>query len=488
MTTGFGNGRIIFDSRAMSRTFRDLASAVLVSAALSAQTSGPAGGSVPPPAGKAPVVYADARPILEALPDSLPAELKGKSRSEIEAAWPDWISHHDVEIRKRLERGDEDSLVNLWLFGTSFTRLPPARDAELAERGTQAGLANVVRRRLDDFINAIASPGTNERLRFARQFVEGKGLDPTTDAGKRRLGQLLMTARERAIAEFETYDRTLERARRQKDPSAEIAAYATIFRNRGLSSDTSVLADFAVEQTLRALRRDGVLATGSVRRVAVVGPGLDFLNKADGRDSYPQQSIQPFALVDSLLRLGLADQRDLRVITFDLSPRVNQHLEMAVSNANAGQSYELYLPLAGRERWTPELVSYWERLGDQIGVEKKIDLPPDGQDTRIRALIVRPTVVQSVGPRDVNIVVERLEPLAAAERFDVVVATNVFVYYDPFEQALAAANVARMLRPAGVLLSNTLILPTPPMRSTAAHAVITYSDRQYDNMFWYQRE
>ena len=473
----------------MGRAFRSLAWTVLVSVALSAQAPGPAGGSASSPAiDKTWISYADARPVFRTLPDNLPVPLKGKPPEEIEAAWPTWVSQHDAEIRGRLERGDEDSIVNLWLFGTSFTRLPPARDSDIAARGAPGSLANVLRRRLDDLVNAIASPGANERIQFARQFVEGKGLDPTTARGKIQVRQLLIAARDRAVAEYRASDGTLERARGRNEPNAEITAYATIFRQRGLSSDTSVLADFAVEQTLRSLKSGGILAAGTVRRVAVVGPGLDFLNKADGLDVYPQQTIQPFALVDALLQLELAQPNDLRVTTFDLSPRVNHHLGEAVQQANVGQPYVLHLPLGGRERWTPDLVRYWERLGDRVGEEEQADPPSDRSDVRIRAVRVRPAVVQSIVPRDVNIVVERLEPMAPAERFDLVVATNIFVYYDPFEQALAVANVASMLRPAGVLLANTLVPLTPPMRSSAAHAVITYSDRQYDHMFWYQRE
>jgi chemotaxis methyl-accepting protein methylase len=49
-----------------------------------------------------------------------------------------------------------------------------------------------------------------------------------------------------------------------------------------------------------------------------------------------------------------------------------------------------------------------------------------------------------------NIVTERLD----AEAFDLVVATNVFIYYDTFEQALAMANVDAMLKPGGFLLAN----------------------------------
>ena len=46
-------------------------------------------------------------------------------------------------------------------------------------------------------------------------------------------------------------------------------------------------------------------------------------------------------------------------------------------------------------------------------------------------------------------------------RFDLVVATNVLVYYEPFEQALAVSNMAGMLRTGGLLLTNQPVpLPT----------------------------
>ena len=49
-----------------------------------------------------------------------------------------------------------------------------------------------------------------------------------------------------------------------------------------------------------------VLRAGSVTRVAIIGPGLDFTNKADGYDFYPIQTSQPFVVADVLMRLGLA--------------------------------------------------------------------------------------------------------------------------------------------------------------------------------------
>ena len=63
-----------------------------------------------------------------------------------------------------------------------------------------------------------------------------------------------------------------------------------------------------------------------MRRVGIIGPGLDFADKQEGYDFYPPQTIQPFAVADSLIRLGLASADSLSVTTFDLSTRVERHL------------------------------------------------------------------------------------------------------------------------------------------------------------------
>jgi hypothetical protein len=66
--------------------------------------------------------------------------------------------------------------------------------------------------------------------------------------------------------------------------------------------------------------RKGLLRRESVHRIAIVGPGLDFANKENGSDFYPLQTIQPFAVLDSLRQLGLADLRSVEIYTLDISP------------------------------------------------------------------------------------------------------------------------------------------------------------------------
>ena len=146
------------------------------------------------------------------------------------------------------------------------------------------------------------------------------------------------------------------------------------------------------------------------------------------------------------------------------------------------------LPLDGHEAWTGAVLDYWQQWGNAIGNEVAAVPPPAAAGTvKTRTVRVQPAVVSSITPRDLNIVVDRL-PLRDDERFDLIVATNVLVYYDVFEQALAAANVAAMLRPGGVFVTNTAVLPTPPLRATAAYLRVAHTAERYDEMFWYQRD
>jgi hypothetical protein len=437
--------------------------------------------------------YRDARSVLAVMRDHLPPALTGKPPAEVEAAWPGWVARRDAEIRARLARGDQDAVLNLWLYGTTFTRRPPVRERELSLLGGRAGTADILEGRLEDLMAGILSPGANERLRFARRVVERRGIDLTTAMGRDDARRFLAGIRERVLAEYASTDRILgsarDSARQHDDASFEIAAYASIFRDRGLASDTSILPAFGVEQVLALIKSQGVLGEGSVRRVAVVGPGLDFINKTDGYDFYPPQTIQPFAIVDSLIRLGLATRGDLQVTTFDLNERVNEHIDVARRRAESGQGYRLQLPLARSERWEQALVTYWERLGDRVGDETEaLPAPAAVAGIAVRAVQVRPEVVLSIRARDLNLVVQQLAPLAPEERFDLVVATNVLVYYEPFEQSLALANAAAMLRPGGVVLANSGVIPAPPLAQAVGYARVFYSDRQYDHFFWYRRE
>lgn len=416
------------------------------------------------------ITYEDARPVLETHGKTIAA-----------ADWTAWASARNAQIRARLAQGDEDSIVNLWLYGTSFTKLPRVTDSVAARLAGREAVEDLLVARLDDFVAALAKPGTDERLRFAREIVTRRGIDLATAAGREEAEVHLVEIRERAIRD--------ERLRAAEPPSAR----ATLYRDRGLSTDTRLTASFAIDRALASLADSGRLRAGTIARIAIVGPGLDFTDKAEGYDFYPLQTIQPFALVDSLIRLKLAAPGGPRVTTFDLSPRVNGHLAAARRRAASGTPYTIQLPLPKdqpQHEWHPDLVAYRGRFGATIGKAVPAVAPPAiAGDVRIRAVAVRPSIVSAVTPEDVNIIVERLDPLPDAERFDLIVATNILVYYDAFEQGLALANVSSMLKPGGFFLTNYPVAPLPPMETTASQTTAVYFDRQQngDTIYAYQR-
>jgi hypothetical protein len=149
----------------------------------------------PPVPHKISLSYDDARAVLDAHQADLPASLRDRDPAAQAAAWPGWVAAHDADIRARLAHGDEDSILNLWLYGTSFTTLPRATPRDLAAAKSNA--SKLLEGRLSDLIDAAASPGNNERLQFVRQVFVSRGIDPSTDAGQNEAWTYLAGIRDR---------------------------------------------------------------------------------------------------------------------------------------------------------------------------------------------------------------------------------------------------------------------------------------------------
>ena len=94
------------------------------------------------------VRFSEARPILTELAGRLPPELNTLTPAQMETAWPGWIERHDRDVRARLEQGDEDTIVNWMLFGTSFTSRPRAVLGAV-ESGAAGDRELVVRRTIE---------------------------------------------------------------------------------------------------------------------------------------------------------------------------------------------------------------------------------------------------------------------------------------------------------------------------------------------------
>jgi len=427
--------------------------------------------------------YASVKPVLDQPGDLLPAELRNPN----EARWSAWSQQQDKAIRARLQQGDLDSMVNLLLYGTSFTKQPRIK----VEAFTEASKAGILRARVDDLVAGLRSPGDNERLIFLNGLLRSQGINPSSPG---ETGVFLYNNLGRVLQEVATLAKRDEEAKRlvkpdaAPDPTAIFNWRPGLFRDRGVSLDTGIFPNFSIEQALRDLKNRGVLREGQVARVAVIGPGLDFSDKNEQAsfDYYPQQTLQPFALYDSLIRLGLARANAVSMSIFDISPRVIDHIQRARERAQKNTGYVIQLPREVAPPWPADLIAFWRSLGDRIGAEIAPIAPPNVfQGLETRAVRIRPDVVLACQPVDLNIVLERIN-LAEADRFDLMVGTNIFIYYDAFERSLALENAGAMLKRGGLLLTNDR-LPEVPGGSMQQAGVIEVQYNR-DAVGWYRKQ
>jgi len=433
--------------------------------------------------------FTEVRDVLGSLADILPAALKVPEASAAARAWTGWAERQDRTIRDRLQRGDEETIVNWLLFGTTFTTLPRVPLDTPGAPSDQNARTQLIAARTAALVNALASPGQDERRLFARALFARQGYSMATSAERTKLATRLSRLVESVLAERADISREIQAIRQAASVSEQFAAQSKLFRDRGLSLDTSFRPSFALEQALLQLRAKRLLESGEIRDVAVIGPGLDFTDKTSGYDFYPQQTLQPFALIDSLIRTGLVkDAASVRLTTLDISPRVNDHLARSRKRASAGEAYRLRLPLDLGIKWKPQVLEYWKVAGDRIGTTTApTRATVAGANVDVRTVVVRPAVTLQIAPLDLNVVLQRSD----SRRFDLVVATNVFVYYDVLEQVLALANVRAMLNPGGFLLSNNALLelPASKMRSLG-YITVEYSETRDDgdHIVWYQAQ
>jgi len=296
-------------------------------------------------------------------------------------------------------------------------------------------------RRIEDLTAALLKPGADERLALARSAL---GIVPVRSGAaatpERRALELSLLE---AVARVRTAGRVLHSLPRARDRARHLVAAR--LRDRAGTGG-------------RARARH----PGTRRRPSGGDRGARARFRRQGRRPglHPPQCLQCLALADSLARLGLSRPDALSITAFDISARVLDHFSRARQCASAGQGYSLQLPRP-REGWGPALVRYRESFGDSVAsAADPVKPPPAAGDVVMRAVRVRPAVVGIVEPRDLNVVYQRLD-LPAAERFDLVVATNILVDYDRFEQALALANVASMTAVGGLLLSSNAVLELP---------------------------
>lgn len=351
---------------------------------------------------------------------------------------------------KRVHEGDLDHLVFYLLQSTRFTKLPPIEPAlsakalvdGLTEQERTAFLRNGtaptsrvaqdVRSRASALARALEAPGKDARLLYFRDVASAS----FPSARQRDAGLV----REYLRAMRFVYEKEFV-AQKSANPSTNVAE---LYRSRGLSTDTAVEAGYMVYLGLGIIKSLDPAAL--IRRVLIVGPGLDLAPRTALHEESPPQSYQPWAVIDALLSLGLARAADLTVVGADINPRVVNHLRRA-----AAEPPVLTLASEIRESDTVSLTAdyrdYFSALGRAIGKEE-----PSGatRDRLVKKVQVSASAARALTAASLDVVTERLD----AEPFDLVIATNILPYFDDAQLTMALTNVSRMLRPGGVFLHN----------------------------------
>jgi hypothetical protein len=223
-------------------------------------------------------------------------------------------------------------------------------------------------------------------------------------------------------------------------------AVAELYRTRGLSTDTAVEAGYLVHLGLGIVK--SLEPARSVRRVLIVGPGLDLAPRTGLVEAAPPESYQPWAVIDALIGLELSDATELEVVGADINPRVVEHLRR-------GRAQPPVLTLVSGIQETPavtitrEYRDYFRELGRAIG--QPTDKAGDEDGGRLHKTVrVRPSVARVLSAETLDVVTGRLD----GPPFDIIIATNILPYFDDVELMLATSNIAKMLAPDGVFLHN----------------------------------
>jgi hypothetical protein len=369
------------------------------------------------------------------------------------SGFPDYVERLHRENLRRVREGDLDHLVFYLLQSTRFTSLPPIEPA-LSARALVESLdprerdeflktskidasrvPSAVRSRIAALERALTKPGEDARLRYFRDLA-AEALPKNGDLKAALASEYLRGMRFVYQKEF-----VAQRAEHPAD------AVADLYRTRGLSTDTAVEAGYLVHLGLAVAK--GLRPDRRIRRVLVVGPGMDLAPRTGFRE-VPPESYQPWAVIDALVSTGFAVLDDLEVTAADINPRVVAHLRRSAASP---PTLQLTTEIGAKDgvSFSRDYREYFEGLGARLTMPARAPaVTEDAAGHLQKSVRVGASAARVLRAEPLDIVTERL----TGSPFDLVIATNILPYFDDQQLALAASNIAAMLAPGGLFLHN----------------------------------
>lgn len=330
----------------------------------------------------------------------------GLRRRIPEEAFQGRIEAANRDMARRERDGEWDALIYYALQSRAFTALPPVEPALSARRFVDAMPAGEKACYLRGECSS-ASPIPAGALRRLLAFQRSGARDPRTAS----LRPLLATGD--AAAEYRRAMRFLY--------LKEFARAPDSYRSRGLSTDTALVSSFTVWNALGIL--SGVRPKPRIERVLIAGPGLDLASRTRLGENTPPQSSQPYLAAKALRELGLAET--VAIDCLDISPRVVAFIDRFPTHP------VLQLPAETEASAEPEFLTWRRSLGTR--------------------LVLSPAEAESIRAYRANILTQR-----ASGSYDLVIATNILLYFTDRELELAIAGISSMLRPGGYFVHNEL--------------------------------
>jgi SAM-dependent methyltransferase len=384
--------------------------------------------------------------------DTAPIRPFLQARGLSETTFPAFVDDFRTASVARVREGDLDHLVFYLLQSTRFTSLPPIEPAVSAKAlvgGLDAG-ARETFLKTPHLAGADVPADVRARIAALRRTVEERSPDARLAYFHGLIESAFPEREDREVRLGREYLRVMRFVYQKEFGGAGATApdVASLYRDRGLSTDTAVEAGYLVSIGLGIAH--GLDPAFRVRRALIVGPGLDLAPRTGLQEEGPPESYQPWAVMDALVSLGLGRVGELEIVAADINPRVVAHLRRARETPPAltlvtgiGDSATVHL--------SDEYRAYFGALGTSIGTAERLPARlARSQSFLRRAVQVSPAAARALRAEPLDVVTERLDERA----FDLVIATNILPYFDDVELALALTNVAAMLRPGGVFLHN----------------------------------